>query len=43
MQAHLRVARPTDNLERVVAMYRDGLDIDVLGSFEGHDGFAVLQ
>ena len=39
MQAHLRVARPTDNLEPLVALYRDGLDLEVLGSFTGHDGF----
>ncbi len=39
MQAHLRVARPTDNLEPLLAMYREGLDLGVLGSFTGHNGF----
>lgn len=37
--AHLRVARPTDHLEAVVAFYRDGLGFEVLERFTGHDGF----
>ncbi|MFG0297238.1 MAG: VOC family protein [Maioricimonas sp. JB045] len=37
--AHLRVARPTDQLEAVVAFYRDGLGFDLLGEFRDHDGF----
>jgi catechol 2,3-dioxygenase-like lactoylglutathione lyase family enzyme len=37
--SHLRIARPTDNLESVVAFYRDGLGMDVLTSFQDHDGF----
>jgi catechol 2,3-dioxygenase-like lactoylglutathione lyase family enzyme len=37
--AHLRVARPTDDLEAVVRFYRDGLGLDVLYEFKGHDGF----
>lgn len=36
---HLRVARPTDHLDAIVAFYRDGLGLSVLGSFEDHDGF----
>ena len=39
MRVHLRVARPTENLESIVEMYRKGLDLDVLGSFERHEGF----
>ena len=35
----LRVARPTDRLEAITAMYRDGLGLTELGSFEGHSGF----
>lgn len=35
----LRVARPVSDLARAVAMYREGLAFDLLGSFEGHDGF----
>ncbi len=38
-KAHLRVARPTDNLAAVVAFYRDGLGLDVLYEFKDHDGF----
>jgi len=38
-QAHLRVARPTDNLAAVVSFYRDGLGFDVLCEFQDHDGF----
>jgi len=39
MTIQMRVARPTDNLDTVVAMYRVGLGCEVLGSFVDHDGF----
>ncbi len=35
----LRVARPTDDLDALIAFYRDGLGLDVLYRFEDHDGF----
>lgn len=35
----MRVARPTDRLDEVVRFYRDGLGLQVLGSFQDHDGF----
>nr|WP_217872214.1 VOC family protein [Haematobacter massiliensis] len=35
----LRIARPSDDLEAVVAFYRDGLGLEVIASFEAHDGF----
>lgn len=35
----LRVARPTDQLDAVVRFYRDGLGLQVLGSFKEHAGF----
>ena len=38
-QAHLRVARPTDNLTEVVQFYRDGLGFEVLSEFNDHGGF----
>src|SRR5262245_59163125 len=38
-KAHLRVARPTDQLPEVVRFYRDGLDFEVLFEFNDHDGF----
>lgn len=37
--AHLRVARPTDDLAAVIRFYRDGLGFDVLYEFKDHDGF----
>jgi catechol 2,3-dioxygenase-like lactoylglutathione lyase family enzyme len=37
--AHLRVARPTDDLAAVVRFYRDGLGFAILYEFQGHDGF----
>ena len=37
--AHLRIARPTDDLAAVVKFYRDGLGFEVLSEFKGHDGF----
>lgn len=37
--AHLRVARPTDRLQQVVAFYQVGLGFEVLGSFSDHAGF----
>lgn len=38
--AHLRVARPTDQLERVVAFYTRCLGFEVLGQFTDHEGFS---
>jgi hypothetical protein len=35
----LRIARPTDHLEKVGAMYAQGLGFAVLGEFLDHDGF----
>jgi catechol 2,3-dioxygenase-like lactoylglutathione lyase family enzyme len=37
--AILRVARPTDNVERISKMYADGLGFRVLTQFVNHDGF----
>ena len=37
--AHLRVARPTDDLDAVTQFYRDGLGFTVLAEFRDHDGF----
>ena len=38
-KAHLRVARPTDDLTAVTKFYRDGLGFEVLYQFQDHDGF----
>lgn len=37
--AHLRVARPTDDLDAVTRFYCDGLGLTVLYEFRDHDGF----
>ena len=34
----LRIARPTEHLERLVRFYVEGLGLRVLGSFEDHEG-----
>lgn len=39
IHSHLRIARPTDQLERVVCFYRDGLGFPVMAEFRDHDGF----
>jgi catechol 2,3-dioxygenase-like lactoylglutathione lyase family enzyme len=38
-KCHLRIARPSDNLDAVVKFYRDGLGFTVLYEFTEHDGF----
>ena len=38
-KAHLRVARPSDDLAALVKFYRDGLGFDVLHEFKDHDEF----
>ena len=35
----LRVARPTDNLDKIVKMYCDGLGYRIITSFKDHAGF----
>ena len=35
----LRIARPTDDIDALLAFYRDGLGLAVLGHFEDHAGF----
>lgn len=35
----LRVARPTDDIEALLPFYRDGLGLEILSRFEGHNGF----
>lgn len=37
--AHLRIARPTDDLAAVVKFYCEGLGFEMLSSFADHDGF----
>lgn len=35
----IRIARPTDNLPAIAAMYEQGLGFNVLARFEDHEGF----
>ena len=35
----LRIARPTDQLDKVVSFYRDGLGLKELGGFKQHSGY----
>ncbi|OHV82865.1 VOC family protein [Rhizobium sp. LCM 4573] len=35
----VRIARPTDKLEDVIAFYRDGLGLPELARFKGHAGY----
>ena len=39
MPTQLRIARPVTDLVESVAMYKRGLGLEVIGSFEDHDGF----
>ncbi|MBO8164373.1 MAG: VOC family protein [Brevibacillus sp.] len=34
-----RVARPTNQLDKVIQFYRDGLGLRQVAAFEGHDGY----
>jgi hypothetical protein len=37
--AHIRIARPTNNIAALLPFYRDGLGLEVLADFSGHEGF----
>jgi len=39
MSPHLRIARPVSDLQRAADMYRHGLGLRVVGTFEDHAGF----
>jgi catechol 2,3-dioxygenase-like lactoylglutathione lyase family enzyme len=39
MAPHLRIARPVTNVARAADMYCRGLGLQVLGSFDDHEGF----
>ena len=36
---HVRIARPTDQLDDVVRFYRDGLGLPEIGRFDAHAGY----
>ena len=35
----IRIARPTNDLNRMSQMYKDGLGFEILSEFKDHDGF----
>ena len=37
--AQVRIARPTDNLEQLVAFYREGVGLPEIGRFADHSGY----
>ncbi len=37
--AHLRIARPTDQLDPVIQFYVESLGFDEIGRFQDHEGF----
>ncbi|KAL2019637.1 hypothetical protein VTK56DRAFT_9452 [Thermocarpiscus australiensis] len=37
--AHLRIARPTNDIDALLPFYRDGLGFEVLLTFADHEGF----
>lgn len=39
MVSALRVARHTERLDEIVVFYRDGLGLEEIGGFRGHDGY----
>jgi len=39
MHAHLRIARPVSDLQRAARMYKLGLSLEEIASFEDHQGF----
>jgi hypothetical protein len=43
MNLKLRVARATNHLEKITAMYESGLGFAVIGSFKNHDGFEGIM
>jgi catechol 2,3-dioxygenase-like lactoylglutathione lyase family enzyme len=39
----VRISRPTSRLDEVVAFYRDVLDVEVIDSFQDHEGFSGVM
>ena len=39
----VRIARQTGNLDRIVAFYRDGLELPEVGRFVDHDGYSGVM
>ncbi|KAF4981341.1 hypothetical protein FZEAL_2826 [Fusarium zealandicum] len=41
--AHIRIARPTDDISALLPFYCDGLGFEVLAKFNDHEGFDGLM
>lgn len=41
--AQIRVARPTNQLQRVLQFYRDGIGLQVIDAFEAHKGYSGVM
>jgi catechol 2,3-dioxygenase-like lactoylglutathione lyase family enzyme len=39
MKTHLRVARPTNDINALLPFYQQGLGFEIIDSFQDHDGF----
>jgi len=39
----VRIARPTNNLKDLIRFYVDGLGLEVIDSFEDHDGYSGVM
>jgi hypothetical protein len=40
---HIRIARPTDQLEKIREFYHIGLGLEIISSFEDHNGYDGLM
>lgn len=43
MNIKIRIARPTNDINKILLFYRDGLGLEVLSQFEDHDGFSGVM
>lgn len=39
----IRIARPTDKLQKVVVFYKDALGLPIIGHFEDHEGYSGVM
>lgn len=39
----VRVARPTDRLEEIIAFYRDGIGLSIIDTFQDHAGYSGVM
>lgn len=37
--SHFRIARPTDKMDKIKEFYKDGLGLEIIGSFLNHSGY----